>query len=136
MRTFHFHGTPVLLVENSEELWFGVLELMQAPDDEPCECKQCHPSQAVEDLDEDELQYLYLIDSTGFRKQPATCVYKTGMWAIIDRSASTKSKEFRRWMRKDVIESIDEKGSYSIAPAARARLPWPKPSRSRSTWRF
>ena len=118
VRTFDFHGTPVRLVENSDDLWFCVLELMQALDDEPCEGKQYHPSEAVEDLDEDEVRFLDLIDSTGKHGQPHLCVSKIGMWAIIGKSTSTESKEFRRWMRKDMLKKIDEKGSYSVAPAA------------------
>ena len=104
-------------MENSGELYFCVLELVQAIDVKPEIGKQYHPSEAAEGLDEDEVAFIDLIDSTGIRKQKHLCVNKTGMWAVLSKSVSSKSKEFRRWIRKDVLKSIDEKGSYLTAPA-------------------
>ncbi|MFZ4776975.1 MAG: Bro-N domain-containing protein [Terrimicrobiaceae bacterium] len=115
VRTFDFHGTPVRLVENSGDLWFCVLELMQAIDDKPEIGKQYHPTQAVEGLDDDEVRSVDLLDGRNVLR-PHLCVTRSGMWAIVNKSKGEKSQVFRRWMRKDVLKSIDEKGSYSIAP--------------------
>ena len=71
----------------------------------------------MEGLEEEEVAVIDLLDKRN-AKQKHLCVNKTGMWAVLSKSVSWKSKEFRRWMRKDVLKSIDEKGSYSIAPAA------------------
>lgn len=69
-------------------------------------------SDAVSRLDEDEKITIGITD--GNRGNPnRLCVSEPGLWGLVMISQKPEAKEFKRWLKHDVIPSIRKTGSYS-----------------------
>lgn len=64
-------------------------------------------------LDDDDVVLTDTIDSMG-RTQQANFVTEAGLYDVIIRSDSEKSKPFRKWVTSEVLPSIRKTGSYYI----------------------
>jgi prophage antirepressor-like protein len=71
-------------------------------------------------LDEDE-KGVHSMDTPGGVQQIAI-VNEPGLYSLILRSRKPQAKAFKRWITHEVIPSIRQTGSYSVAPPA-PRLP-------------
>jgi prophage antirepressor-like protein len=72
---------------------------------------------AVSALDEDERTDVGFTDAIG-RNQKTVIISESGLYELIGRSNKPMAKEFRRWVRKEVLPAIRKTGSYA-APAKR-----------------
>ena len=68
---------------------------------------------AVSILDDDERNTVGISD--GKRGNPnMTVITESGLYALIFRSNKPEAKQFSRWVRKEVLPSIRQSGSYSV----------------------
>ena len=50
--------------------------------------------------------------------QKVILINKSGVYSLLLDSNMPKAKEYRHWVTSEVLPSVDETGSYSVAPAA------------------
>ena len=81
-----------------------------------CEAlKLTNSRKAVVDLvDKDDVTRSYIIDSLG-RKQRATFINESGLYALILSSKLDSAKRFKRWVTSEVLPAIRKQGGYLIA---------------------
>ena len=81
-----------------------------------CEAlKHTNSRKAVVDLvDKDDVTRSYIIDSLG-RKQRATFINESGLYALILSSKLDSAKRFKRWVTSEVLPAIRKQGGYLIA---------------------
>lgn len=76
-------------------------------------------SQTVALLDDDE-KGIISIDTLGGR-QDVLAVSEPGLYALMGNCRKPEARPFKRWVTHDVLPSIRETGSYSIAPKPTAQ---------------
>ena len=73
------------------------------------------PRKAVErHVDKDDGTKRTLIDSMG-RKQRATFINESGLYALILSSKLPTAREFKHWVTSEVLPSIRKQGGYMVA---------------------
>ena len=73
------------------------------------------PRKAVQDhVEEDDVLKWNLIDSLG-RKQKATFINESGLYALILSSKLDSAKRFKRWVTGEVLPAIRCQGGYMVA---------------------
>jgi prophage antirepressor-like protein len=73
-------------------------------------------TQAIADLDEDELMYVKhrSTNSTDTRLKEFNIISESGFYRLVMRSRKPVAKPFQKWVTKDVLPSIRKTGSYSL----------------------
>lgn len=102
--TFDFAGHNVRIIVNDGEPWFVLRDICDA-------LELVKPSMVAKQLDKDEVNKTYLIDSVG-RKQETILVSESGFYAIVVRSKKPQAKPFRKWVTSEVLPSIRKNGYY------------------------
>ena len=104
-------------------LEFGAIRTKSNKQGEPMFCakdvcealKHTNSRKAVVDLvDKDDVTRSYIIDSLG-RKQRATFINESGLYALILSSKLDSAKRFKRWVTSEVLPAIRKQGGYLIA---------------------
>ena len=104
-------------------LEFGAIRTMSNKQGEPMFCAKdvclalnhTNSRKAVSDLvDNDDVTRSYLIDSLG-RKQQATFINESGLYALIFSSKLDSAKRFKHWVIGEVLPAIRKQGGYMIA---------------------
>ena len=102
---------------------FGTIRTMQDEKGEPLFCAKDvaealgydQPRKAVErHVDKDDGTKRTLIDSMG-RKQRATFINESGLYALILSSKLPKAREFKHWVTSEVLPAIRRQGGYMVA---------------------
>ena len=102
---------------------FGAIRTKSNGQGEPMFCakdvcealKHTNSRKAVVDLgDKDDVTRSYIIDSLG-RKQRATFINESGLYALILSSKLDSAKRFKRWVTSEVLPAIRKQGGYLIA---------------------
>jgi len=115
LTTFAFNSTEVRTITKDGEPWFvakdvcTVLGLTKYRD-------------AIARLDADEKRPLR-VDTLG-GKQAMTIISESGLYELIGRSDKPAAKDFRRWVRKEVLPTIRKTGSFNgkFVPATREQM--------------
>lgn len=93
----------VRVVKNESGEWFVAKDVCDILD-------IGNPTQAVQNLDEDE-KGLCLTETLG-GTQEMVCVNEYGLWQVVLRSRKPQAKEFKRWLTHEVIPAIRKNGGY------------------------
>ncbi|WP_136314350.1 BRO family protein [Actinomyces procaprae] len=104
---FGDHGIRALL--EGDEPWFVLADLCKALD-------LSNPSMVAKQVDVDALSNAEVIDSMG-RTQYPVVVSEAGMYQVVFLSRKPEAKAFRRWVTREVLPSIRQRGGY-LTPAA------------------
>jgi len=106
LQLFNFKNQPIRVVMIDGEPWFIASDVCQVLD-------IVNVSQAVESLDEDERNTISIRD--GIRGNPnKLCINEPGLYGLVLVSRKSEAKEFKRWLKWDVLPSIRKTGSYSV----------------------
>ncbi len=71
-----------------------------------------NPREAIKPLDDDEKADVRISDGSQIRHMNA--ITESGLYSLIFRSNKPEAKQFSRWVRKEVLPSIRQSGSYSV----------------------
>lgn len=99
---FNFKGCDLRTVILNDEPWFvakdvcNILEII-------------NPSDALKRLDEDERARFKL-----GRQGEANIVNESGLYELIFASRKLEAKQFKKWVKQDVLPSIRKTGSYQV----------------------
>ena len=112
--------TEIQIFQNVE---FGTIRTMSNEQGEVMFCAKdvcealshSNSRKAIADLvDKDDVTRSYLIDSLG-RKQQATFINESGLYALIFSSKLDSAKRFKHWVTGEVLPAIRKQGGYMIA---------------------
>ena len=110
----------IQIFQNQE---FGAIRTMSNKQGEPMFCAKDvaealgydQPHKAIaRHVEEDDGMKRTLIDSLG-RKQRATFINESGLYALILSSKLESAKRFKRWVTSEVLPAIRKQGGYLIA---------------------
>lgn len=91
--------------DEADEAWFCAKDLCKA-------LGYKRTQEAIrQHVDEDEVSKRHLIDKLG-RKQQASYVNESGMYALIFGSKKENARAFRKWVTKEVLPSLRKTGRY------------------------
>ena len=107
LANFEFKGASIRSITQDGNPWFVAKDVCDALGIK-------NPTQAVRGLDEDERAMLNI-----GRQGEATIISESGLYELIGKSNKPQAKEFRRWVRKEVLPAIRKTGEYS----PKAKLP-------------
>lgn len=108
-RLFEFRGYTIrTLIDAARKVWFVAIDACRVLD-------LNNTTEALRGLDGDEFSTAEVVDSAG-RKQEVRVVSESGLYALAFKSRKDEAEEFRRWVRKEVLPSINKTGGYHIAP--------------------
>ena len=108
IRTLMFESTPV------RSQMDGKGEILFRAEDVCAALELSNPHKAVADhVAPDDLTKREVIDSMG-RPQQANYVYLPGLYSLVFGSKKDAARRFKRWVRHDVLPSIQKTGSYSL----------------------
>lgn len=94
----------IRVVEINGEPWFVAVDICNALD-------IGNPSQALTRLDFDEVT---LISNEG--KRGMNVINESGLYELILGSRKKEAKDFKRWIKREVLPSIRKTGTYSMIP--------------------
>jgi prophage antirepressor-like protein len=107
--TFNFQGNQIRTIEENSEYWFVAKDCCDV-------LGIANPTQAVNQLDEDEVAMFYIgtYDSknTFSGNKETNFVSESGLYTLIIRSNKEIAKPFRRWVTHEVLPAIHRKGVY------------------------
>lgn len=111
-KVFNYGESEVRTIVKDDEVWFiakDVCEVLELSD----------VSMSVKRLDEDEklVQTLFV---SGQNRQIMS-VNESGLYELIFTSRKSEAKEFKKWVKSDVLPSIRKTGSYE-QPKSQAQL--------------
>lgn len=102
IQPFCFEGNEVRTVVQDSEPWFIAKDVCDV-----LEIK--NPTQAVQQLDEDERSMFYI-----GRQGETNIISESGLYTLVIRSNKPQAKPFRRWVTHEVLPSIRKTGSYNL----------------------
>jgi prophage antirepressor-like protein len=103
LQLFQFNSSEVRIVVIEGEPWFVAKDL--------CEILAISKHRdAISRLDDDE-RGLFKLDTPG-GKQDMTVVSESGMFGLVLSSRKPEAKEFKKWIRSEVLPSIRKTGGY------------------------
>ena len=108
-KVFDYRGAQVRTVIRNKEPWFVARDVCEALELEDV-------SKAVSRLDEDEKGTNLILTPGG--NQEMLIVNEPGLYALVLTSRKPEAKQFKRWVTHEVLPSIRQTGSYSIAQPA------------------
>lgn len=100
-KIFNYENNQVRTVLRNKEPWFVAIDVCRILD-------LTNPTMALSRLDEDERAKFNL-----GRQGEANIVNESGLYELVFASRKEEAKDFRRWIRKDVLPSIRRTGSYT-----------------------
>lgn len=107
LRIFNFEGHVVRIILIDDEPWWVVADLCSI-------LWLLGTKEAIEDLDEDEKR-LHLISDHG-REIMISIISASGLYTLIMKSLNPNAKNFRKWIKTEVLPQIKSTGSYNILP--------------------
>ncbi|MEE1492954.1 MAG: phage antirepressor [Massilioclostridium sp.] len=103
LKIFNYHNNQVRTIEQDEEIWFVAADVCRA-------LEIGNPSDAIARLDEDE-HTLVLIEGIG-KGSPVNVVNEPGLYGLVLGSRKPEAKDFKRWVKHEVLPSIRKHGAY------------------------
>lgn len=100
LQVFHYEGQQVRTVEKDGESWFVAKDVCDILDIQ-------NPTDTIKTLDNDERARYYL-----GRQGEANIITESGVYELIFKSRKPEAKNFRRWLRKEVLPQIKRTGAY------------------------
>ena len=79
------------------------------------------PKAVKDHCDDGDITKRYIIDSLG-RKQEASFVSESGLYALIFGSKLPSAKQFKKWVTSEVLPAIRKTGGYHISQLSRKEL--------------
>ena len=105
LQVFNYKQQQVRTTMIDGEVWFVAKDV--------CDILEIvNPSDAVKDFDEDEKGIANIYTPGGM--QAMTVISEPGLYALVLKSRKKEAKQFSRWVRHDVLPSINKTGSYSV----------------------
>jgi prophage antirepressor-like protein len=101
-----FEGTTVRSVEKDGEFWFVASDIAKALGYRDAE-------KMTRGIDEDE-KGTHIVGTLG-GEQEVFVICESGVFDALSRSRKDTAKEFRRWLRKDLLPTLRKEGSYHMA---------------------
>jgi anti-repressor protein len=109
IQTFNFENDQpirIIIGDDGEPHWIGA---------DVCRALQIrNSSDALSRLDDDERGEVGIADVTG-RKQDQIAITESGVYSLIIRSRTERSKSFRRWVTSEVLPAIRKTGKYEMS---------------------
>ena len=104
LQVFNYEGQQVRTVEKDGESWFVAKDV--------CDILELtNPTEALRGLDGDERNTLRITE--GNRGNPdVNVITESGVYELIFKSRKPEAKNFRRWLRKEVLPQIKRTGAY------------------------
>jgi len=102
---FKFHGNDVRVVDKDGNPWFIAKDVCDV-------LGLVNPTEATRSLDDDEKATLSTNES-GKRPMKLLIISESGLYELVLGSRKPKAKEFKQWIRKEVIPSIRKEGYYA-----------------------
>jgi len=109
-KMFDYENHQMRTVLRNEEPWFVAIDVCRILD-------LTNPTVALGRLDEDERAKFNL-----GRQGEANIVNESGLYELVFASRKEEAKDFRRWIRKDVLPSIRRTGSYQVDQPSNTKL--------------
>jgi len=108
------------VIDNDNNTWFVAKDICEG-------LFISNVSDALTKLDEDEKSDIVLTDTAG-RPNKFTIVNESGMYGLTMSSRKKEAREFKKWLRSEVLPSIRKTGSYSLPNVITAvdNLPTPR----------
>lgn len=103
---YDFKGTTIRVFGTDETPWFVVKDIAEILG------IQNH-SDIVSGLDEDEKDSIDTIDTIG-RSHKMTVISESAVYQMIFNSRKAEAKQFKKWVCKEVLPSIRQKGKYEL----------------------
>jgi len=114
LTTLNFENREVRMTRDGDQPWWLATDVCAA-------LGFANPWDATaKHVDSDDLAKREVIDSMG-RKQSATFINESGLYALIFGSRLESAKRFKRWVTSEVLPAIRKTGAYQ-APAAPSQL--------------
>lgn len=113
LQLFSFKDQPVRVIFVDEEPWWVVKDVCQV-------LEIADQTTAVNRLDSDE-KGTHTVRTPG-GNQKMLCINEPGLYGLVLTSRKPEAKEFKRWLKHDVIPSIRKTGSYSAIKQARHQI--------------
>ena len=114
LQIFNYRKNEVRTVMIDGEPWFVLKDVCRVLD-------ISHVKDTADRLDLDEVGQTEVTDRLG-RKQTATIINESGLYAVILRSDKPEAKPFRKWVTTEVLPSIRKKGIYASEALSSEKL--------------
>lgn len=109
IQTFDFHSAPLrALTDENDEPWFVAKDICNI-------LGMSNPSAAVASLDEDEVTQLdpkQYLGSGNRSNQAVNIISEPGLYGLVLKSRKPEAREFKRWIKHEVLPSIRKHGTY------------------------
>lgn len=102
-KLFNYKENPIRTVDINGTLWFIAKDICSVLD-------LGNVSQSLTRLDEDEKSTIILNEGSG--NPVKTVVNEPGLYSLIMTSRKPEAREFKRWIRHEVLPSIRKHGAY------------------------
>ena len=112
LANFEFKGSEIRSITQDGQPWFVAKDVCDV-------LGLTNSRQAVASLDDDEKNTVILSDGISRGNPNVTIISESGLYELIGKSNKPAAKEFRRWVRKEVLPAIRKTGEYS----AKSKLP-------------
>lgn len=100
---FNFHGQELRMIEIHDQPWFVAKDVCEILDIK-------NVTQALQRLENDERSMFNI-----GRQGNVNIVNESGLYELIFASRKTEAKEFKKWVKTEVLPSIRKNGVYSAA---------------------
>lgn len=101
LQVFNFHQNEVRTIIINNEPYFVLADVCKA-------LELTNPTMVANVLDDDEKSKLNL----GLSGGATNCVNEQGLYEVIFQSKKKEAKEFRKWLKGEVLPSIRKHGAY------------------------
>ncbi|MEV2911037.1 phage antirepressor KilAC domain-containing protein [Paenibacillus larvae] len=105
LQVFNFTGKDVRMIMKGGQPWFVLKDVCSV-------LELSNPRMVKERLSHDVSSTYSIPDSLG-RLQPTTIINEDGLYDVILESRKPESREFRKWVTRDVLPSIRKTGMYA-----------------------
>lgn len=113
LQIFKYQSNEVRTIEKDEEIWFVAADVCRT-------LEIGNPSDAIARLDEDE-HTLVLIEGIG-KGSPVNVVNEPGLYGLVLGSRKPEAKDFKRWIKREVLPAIRKHGAYMTPETLEAAI--------------
>ena len=115
-KVFHYEENEISVIKSKGEIWFRGMDIAKA-----LEYKRPHKAvlDHVNSEDKSSLECLQRVSQFGTlfkdtknEKKKAIFINESGLYSLILESKLESTKEFKRWVTKDILPSIRKTGIY------------------------
>lgn len=116
IQTFDFGDQPIRIINQNNQPWFVAADV--------CRTLEIGNSrQAISELDDDEKDQVSRANVSSadisVPNRGLNLISESGLYALIFKSRKPEAKTFRKWVTSEVLPSLRQSGSYTLAPSSR-----------------